>query len=68
MHARQIMDPNITLRSTLDSRAYWRDEAARCGTDWRSLHQQHSEAWRLLRSLAEPFATGLSSFAPGLRP
>jgi hypothetical protein len=43
----------ITARSTLDWRAWWREQALIDGTDWTSLHRQHVEAWRRLRSLAE---------------
>ena len=34
-------------------RRWWATEAQRSGTDWSSLHQQHVEAWRRIRSLAE---------------
>jgi hypothetical protein len=59
--------PSI-INSTLDWRAWWRVEAVIQGTDWASLHRQHCEAWRRVRSLAEPFTTGLSTYAPGTAP
>jgi hypothetical protein len=46
-------------------RLYWAVQSRIDGTDWASLRKQHIDAWRRLRSLAEPFATGLSSHAPG---
>jgi hypothetical protein len=49
-------------------RSWWRAEAERTNTDWESLHRQHVAAWRALRSRAEPFATGLSTYAPGTAP
>jgi hypothetical protein len=49
-------------------RAWWNVEAVIQGTDWASLHRQHCEAWRRLRALAEPFTTGLSTYAPGTAP
>jgi len=43
----------ITARSTLDWRAWWREQAVIDGTDWASLHRQHVETWRRLRSLVQ---------------
>jgi hypothetical protein len=57
-----------TLRSTLDSRQWWREQAVIDGTSWEALHRQHVDAWRRLRSLADPFVSGLSSYASGTRP
>jgi hypothetical protein len=34
-------------------RRRWQQQSKLDVTDWRSLHQQHVDAWRALRSLAE---------------
>jgi hypothetical protein len=49
-------------------RAWWREQATVDGTDWPGLHRGLVEAWRLIRTRAEPFITGLSSHEAGAAP
>jgi hypothetical protein len=58
---------SITLPSSA-LRQCWREQAAIDGTTWEALHHQLCEAWRRIRSRAEPFATGLSSCEAGAGP
>ena len=57
-----ITSSDITVvRSTTDWRAWWRVQAQIDATDWPALHQQHSAAWRQLRTLAQPSSVGAAS-------